>query len=158
MQKILLVALIFFASSFCYGQEVSEKIKGLWTIYKFQPAGINGMTNQIAQMYVGDTIIIDNLISKKIEENEFTKKMGLTGIKCKYNPIRTETIKNSESFFAENFKIKQILLGIDHNKEVFNIHTDCKETPYKNLFYNQENDEIFINEEGMFFMLKRIRK
>ena len=144
-------------SLFSYGQEAQEKIKGQWTFSKFQPAGIYGMTYQVAEMYLGDTLTINNMVNQSMEENEFTKKLGITRDKCQFKPTTVTQIKNIEKYFVEGYKLKPILISIDSTKKVFEIVNECKEPLYSLFIFNSSDDELWVTEGGMFFLLKRIK-
>lgn len=62
---IILISTFLFLSS-VYGQELSDQVKGDWVIKKFQCAGQFGMTNQMAEFYINDTITINKYIKRTL--------------------------------------------------------------------------------------------
>lgn len=150
---------IFFLLSFqtiAQSQNISEQMKGSWVITKYQPAGIHGMTYQLAELRIGDTVTIDKNISQSLEVNEYTKAIGLSPIKCEFRVVKQEILKDQLKYFEEMFKLKPILLGLNEESHIYLINTNCKDNFYNEILFDTNSDRLFLIEEGMFFILKRI--
>lgn len=149
------VYFIFFSSN---GQEVSDQIKGDWVIRRFQAAGQFGMTYQIAELYIGDTITINRFISKSLEENKYTRAAGISPNKCKFQIIKEILIEDPIDYFSCKFEIKPILLGIKEPSQVYLISTNCNDVFFKEIHFDANNDKVLLYSEGMFFILDRLVK
>jgi len=150
---ILITVFIFLSSN---GQEISDQMKGEWIIKKFQSAGEFGMTYQIAEFYIGDTITINNYINKTIEENKYLNAAGISSIKCEFKPTQMMKIEDLNKYFSDKFEIKPILLGIKESSQVYLLQTNCKDDIFKEIYFDVNNDKIFLFYSGMFFFLDRL--
>ena len=156
-RSILILIFTYSVAISSIGQNASDKILGKWIISKFQPCQTYGMTYSVAQMYVGDTVTIDSIIRQSFEENEYTKAMGMSQVICEYHPVKTEKIKDIARYFEEHYNLKPILLSLNSQKDVYVISTDCSDLLYNELIYNKTDDVLFVNQDGMFFILKRLK-
>ena len=158
MKYLLITLLSFFIYSVSFGQEITDQVKGNWIISKFQGAGESGITYQLAQMFVGDTITINNFIRQSLEENEYIKAAGISPVRCEFHPINTQKIEDTEKHFSDKFKLKPILLGIKEPSSVFLIKTDCSDRFFKEIYFDVNNNKLFLYTEGMVFILDRIEQ
>ncbi|MBK6963189.1 MAG: hypothetical protein IPH20_04425 [Bacteroidales bacterium] len=156
--KYLFTVLSFFILFSLNGQEITDQMKGKWIIERFQSAGPSGMSNQMAEFYIGDTVTFDNFIRQSFEENEFTRAAGLSPIKCEFRPGKKIKIEDPIKYFSDKFEIKPIVLGIKEPSEVYLIKVNCKDDFFKEIHFDVNNDKIFLFTLGMFFILDRLEK
>lgn len=154
---IILISTFLFLSS-VYGQELSDQVKGDWVIKKFQCAGQFGMTNQMAEFYINDTITINKYIKRTLDENEFTKAACVSPTVCEFSPIKNFRIEDPSKYFFDKFEIKPILLGIKESSKVVVIITNCKDDFFKEIYLDVDNNKILLFTQGMFFILDHIGK
>lgn len=152
---ILVALFINFSSN---GQGITDQMKGEWIIKKFQSAGQFGMTYQMAELYIGDTVTINNYIIKSIEENKYTKAAGISPPKCEFQSNAMMKIEDPNKYFNDKFEIKPILLGIKEPSQVYLIKTNCKDEILKEIHFDVNNDKLFLYSTGMFFVLDRLDK
>ena len=156
--KIICLFFFILTSISCFSQEIVEQIKGKWTIAEYHGVGTYGHTYLVAKMLVGDTITINNKIWMSMEENEYTKAMGITPEKCDYRPIEYQKIENVEEYFSEKYQVKPIALGIESQRdEIYIIRTDCKDNFFKEIIV-QKGGSLYLYKAGIFYLLKRIEK
>lgn len=154
---VIISSFVFFLAS-VYGQEVSAQVKGDWVIKKFQSAGQFGMTNQMAEFYINDTITINKYIKRSLEENEYTKAAGVSPTVCEFIPLKNNRIEDPNKYFFDKFEIRPILLGIKESSTVVLIITNCQDEFFKEIYFDVENNKILLFTEGMFFILEKIGK
>ena len=156
MRYILIIVIALSIFRISNGQEVTDQIKGTWIINKFQSAGPYGITYQLSEFFIGDTVIISNTIRHSLEENEYTRAAGISPVRCKFNPIKKRRIDDPDKYFYDKFQIKPIVLGIKDVSQVFLINTDCIDDFFKEIYFDATNDKLFLFSDGMFFILDRI--
>lgn len=126
----------------------TKKYYGTWVVTKQieLPREIGNLTSSEAQDLIGKTIII--------QSNEF---VWLNGIKYK-NPLYSETTLNDYQFYV-GWKVHLDEVGIPSNSvtevEVYKNNTDNINNDTGKGFGIFNNDTLYVNVKGQFFILKK---